>query len=445
MHKINNKVLLGILIMIFFNGATLMAGNPLLPHVTPEMTTADYWIAKTGQTGIQSINMAQITELNVQTARNLPDILVDLAGIGLQIPPNEILGWIQIPAFPKEPQFYQGKPLPDGFWEKIRLSMNLAGVTGMTIGGVTLRRADIRTFPTDYAIFSSPDDREFDNLQETAVNPGDAVVILHQSANRQWSYIQTSNYRGWMATANIGITSSQAEWLAFQNPSDFIVVTGPSLMIKDSKQPEAPELFYEMGARIPLVAPPLPNSKTYTVILPDQKPDGTLAIRTVDIPVSEGLHHGYLPFTQTGLIRQAFKMLGKRYGWGGMFQGVDCSSFTMDIYRCFGIVQPRNSGEQARSGLNNVDFSQADLTVRRQILSRLPAGSLLFLKGHVMLYLGEVDGRYYAIHALSAYGQPIGTNQYQRTNVMQVTVSDLELTRTNGNTLLQSIVSAKTF
>jgi hypothetical protein len=430
------------LVLTIFTGAQLMAANTLFPNVTPEMTSPDYWIANLSQTGAPGMTAKQIEELNRQTAQNLPGILVDLASITQQISPELISGWIQTPSFPKDPQFYQGQPLPAGFFEKIRLTMNLAGITGKTMYGITVRRADIRTFPTDCAIFSTPDDREFDNLQETTVNPGEAVVILHQSVDRQWSYIQTSNYRGWMASTSIAVTPLKDEWLIFQNPSDFLIVTDPSISIKDPDRPDTPALFYEMGARIPLIFP-AGASKTYRVILPDRSMDGKLIAKTIALPDPTGFHRGYLPYNQAGLIRQAFKMLGRRYGWGGMFEGVDCSSFTMDVYRCFGIILPRNSGEQARSGLTSVDFSQADLAMRHRLIASLPAGSLLFLKGHVMFYLGSVNGRHYVIHALSAFGRPDGTNPYQRVNVLQVVLSDLELTRTNGNTLLQSLTVGK--
>jgi hypothetical protein len=208
--------------------------------------------------------------------------------------------------------------------------------------------------------------------------------------------------------------------------------------------PGAPALFYEMGARIPLAPSRGTDSKTYSIIIPGQTREGKLSVKTISIPASTGLHYGYLPCTRSGLVRQAFKMLGTRYGWGGMFQSVDCSSFVMDIYRSFGIILPRNAGEQERSGLTSVDFSRADTVARQQLISELPAGSLLYLKGHVMFYLGTVGSRHYVIHALAAYGRPTGTTgQYQRINVMQVTVSDLELPRASGKTLLESLMVGK--
>ena len=57
---------------------------------------------------------------------------------------------------------------------------------------------------------------------------------------------------------------------------------------------------------------------------------------------------GYLPYTRAHILRQAFKMLGENYGWGGQREGRDCSSFIMDIYNVFGIRSPRNADQQEK-------------------------------------------------------------------------------------------------
>jgi cell wall-associated NlpC family hydrolase len=56
----------------------------------------------------------------------------------------------------------------------------------------------------------------------------------------------------------------------------------------------------------------------------------------------------YLPLTRANVIRQAFKFLGERYGWGHSFNARDCSGFTNDVYRSFGILMPPNSGAQVQ-------------------------------------------------------------------------------------------------
>ena len=56
-----------------------------------------------------------------------------------------------------------------------------------------------------------------------------------------------------------------------------------------------------------------------------------------------------LPLTRANLIRQAFKFLGERYGWGHDYNARDCSGFVSEVYRSMGVLMPRNTSDQARS------------------------------------------------------------------------------------------------
>ena len=49
--------------------------------------------------------------------------------------------------------------------------------------GVTTARAAIRNLPSGQGLFYYAADKEFDVLQETMLDPGEPVAILHQSAN----------------------------------------------------------------------------------------------------------------------------------------------------------------------------------------------------------------------------------------------------------------------
>ena len=56
----------------------------------------------------------------------------------------------------------------------------------------------------------------------------------------------------------------------------------------------------------------------------------------------------YLPLTRANLLRQGFKFLGERYGWGHSYNARDCSGFVSEVYRSFGVQLPRNTRDQAR-------------------------------------------------------------------------------------------------
>ena len=87
-----------------------------------------------------------------------------------------------------------------------------------------------------------------------------------------------------------------------------------------------------MGAKIPARV----ENGTETLLLPVRQADGQLAIVRGSADIG-GLHHGFLPFTDNQVFKQAFSFLGDVYGWGGQDESVDCSSFVGDVYGSMGI------------------------------------------------------------------------------------------------------------
>ncbi|MEZ4548797.1 MAG: NlpC/P60 family protein [Thermodesulfobacteriota bacterium] len=115
------------------------------------------------------------------------------------------------------------------------------------------------------------------------------------------------------------------------------------------------------------------------------------------------VHEGFLPYTKAGVIEAAFKFLGTPYSWGGGKEGEDCSSFLKALFGMFGVELPRNSSTQSAVGrmiLRNTVIEKS-LGARRALAKEwVPGITLLRPPDHIMLYLGEHDGRRYAIHSV---------------------------------------------
>lgn len=133
----------------------------------------------------------------------------------------------------------------------------------------------------------------------------------------------------------------------------------------------------------------------------------------------------YLPLTRANLIRQAFKFLGERYGWGHLYNGRDCSGFVSDVYRSMGVQLPRNSGDQARSpALRHRLFGPGDShETRMRALAEAQVGDLIYIPGHVMMFLGRVDGEPYVIHDVGGlvFRDGEGRMRWTKTNEVSVT------------------------
>ena len=127
-------------------------------------------------------------------------------------------------------------------------------------------------------------------------------------------------------------------------------------------------------------------------------------------------------------MEQAFKLLNEPYGWGGMHGEQDCSRFLQEVFATVGINFPRNSSQQAQIGRPLAQFDTKMSEAERLKVLREAVGGITILPmpGHIMLFLGMVDERPYAIHATWGYREKIGREESSRV-INRVAVSDLSL------------------
>ena len=82
--------------------------------------------------------------------------------------------------------------------------------------------------------------------------------------------------------------------------------------------------------------------------------------------------------------------MGQSYGWGGLFGNRDCSSTMRDLFIPFGIWLGRNSSAQGQKGGTFYDLREKTPEEKEQeiIAKGIPFVTLIWLKGHIGLYLG---------------------------------------------------------
>lgn len=422
-----------------------------------EALCPDFWIARLAAPDKEIMSSTEIAAFNREIIAKLPDIVYNLKLYPASLPAEKLRRLLSERTFPQKELYHNGRRLDPAYFEKLQQEMNLSGIREENpIGyGFTVKRTDLRAFPTADVVTARPGDVEFDLFQETAVDPAEPALVLHRSSSGEWCFVQIYNYRGWMPSDNVALADSRREWLSYLDAPSFLVVAGSKLRLGyNPHSAELSELEFFMGAKIPLADEgrslhSIDKQATwgsYVVRLPIRLRDGGLSFKMALVPRGSDVSLGYLPYTRANIIRQAFKMQGERYGWGGMFKGRDCSAFVLDLFRSFGFRLPRNTGDQEAFCGKMVSFLGKGAEERVQLLKGLPAGALLFLPGHVMLYLGEYRGAYYVIHAISACGNPDIMNPdgtLKRIPLNSVVVTDLSLRRaSDGKTLLESLTTA---
>ena len=111
-----------------------------------------------------------------------------------------------------------------------------------------------------------------------------------------------------------------------------------------------------------------------------------------------------LPLTWRHLLPELFASVGMPYVWGGAAGGQDCSHLVQEVFARFGVLLPRNSGQQAEAGLAHIDLPpelprQTRLGLLETLAGQAPL--LLYFPGHIMVYLGtDADGEPRVLHAL---------------------------------------------
>jgi hypothetical protein len=432
-----------LLLLLWMPGKTVSAeAADNVPNVIPEMLTADFWIDKLPEPDQIIMNREEIASFNQDIIRSLPDLVYDLTDYPASLNKERLTKLVTMRPFPEEDRYSNGSLVDWAYYQNLKEQMNLSGIgeKNEVTYAVTVRRTNIRTFPTSDESLSEPDDKEFDLFQETAAGPAEPVLILHHSSDGNWCFVQVYNYCGWMPAADIAVAEDKKSWLAYVSPANYLVVTGNRLG-QDFLNPLPVELT--MGTKVPLING---GGGNYVILLPERGNNGELLTKTALIPAGADVSVGCLTYTRANIIRQAFKILGERYGWGGMFNARDCSAFVMDVYKSFGLMLPRNGDEQERSAGVTVSFESLSTRQRYDLLDTLLPGASLHTPTHELLYLGRHEGLYYVIHDITSYGnanQPNSDGSLGKIVLNRVAVTDLSLPRRNGMLFIDSLTGGK--
>lgn len=107
-----------------------------------------------------------------------------------------------------------------------------------------------------------------------------------------------------------------------------------------------------------------------------------------------------LKLTGKNLAKVANELTNEPYGWGGLYQNRDCSAMLRDMFAPFGILLPRHSADQAKEGGVFIDLTDKSLDEKEKtiITYGIPYLTLLWKKGHIMLYIGQNQGKPLLFH-----------------------------------------------
>ncbi|MDH5824339.1 SH3 domain-containing protein [Luteimonas sp. RD2P54] len=399
-----------------------------------------YWIGRLGDAaGRLYLDDAAIARQNAALVER-DDSMRDIAALPRALPGSEVRGWITALSSPPEGERYgaDGAALPAAFFDALEANLALDGVprSQPTRYGLVVRRAALRTFPDDTRVFSRPGDTDIDRFQESALFPGDAVVVAHASRDGAWLFVVSARYSAWIERDAVAVGTRDTV-LGYRDRSPALVVTAATVRtVFNPERPEVSELQLDMGVRVPLLADWPPDRAVHgqhplfghVIELPVRTADGSLALVPALLPRTAEVAAEPLPLTPANIIAQGFKFLGERYGWGHSYNARDCSGFVSEVYRSMGVQVPRNTSDQSVSpALDRTAFDGSESHEERLAeVAKLQVGDLVYIPGHVMMVIGREHGTTYTIHDTTGIGYLGAGGELVRMPLNGVVVTPLE-------------------
>lgn len=280
--------------------------------------------------------------------------------------------------------------------KKLQHNASLKSYPNARSRGITTRNTNLRILPTATPDFNSSDGDSsawpFDNLQRSSVPANTPIFVCHLSADKSWALVETSFTFGWIPVEDFASVNN--EFVKVWESGRYAVIIRDQTSVLDENG------RFLVRASVGHIFP----------LTEDSGDKMQVSIAVADRNRQAVIQRGFVPveaaavkplrFNPVNAAKIANEMIGEPYGWGGLYGNRDCSSMTRDFFAVFGIWLPRHSEDQVKEAGVYIDLAGFSPEQKEKIILEkgVPYLSLLWRKGHVMLYIGQKDGRALIFH-----------------------------------------------
>ena len=260
----------------------------------------------------------------------------------------------------------------------------------------------LRLAPTDKPYFINPKKPgqayPFDMFQNSTLRNGATVKVFHVSYDGLWYYVEAANASGWVMAEHLAFTNEEIE-NTWKNTQNFVAILNDNSIIKN----ENIRVAVNLGSVFPLINE---SAYGYTIAVAFRSHNGNAVIEHCYV-AKDHAHKMPLELTADRVALLSEQLVGNLYGWGGMYNNRDCSSTLQDLFLPFGLWLPRNSAQQANSGVKILLEGMSDKDKEDLILTHaIPFQTFIYLPGHIGLYVGQYNGKAVMLHNM--WGVRIG-------------------------------------
>ncbi|MCH5323063.1 MAG: SH3 domain-containing protein [Helicobacter sp.] len=292
-------------------------------------------------------------------------------------------------------------PHTTNFILSLKKEMDFDNFPSLAIPAIITQSTNLRVLPTNKPRFANPQKAgegfPFDYWQNSSIYSGTPILITHYSQSKAWAFVESGFVSGWVEVSKIA-TFSQ-EQVQITRSRNFIVPTQDYVPLYDSRSQ-----FLE-NARIGMLLPIVEQNKNAYKTLIYQRDEKGQA-KAITTWVSKEYFQTFpMIFSTRNFATLAQKLIGEKYGWGGILGNRDCSMFLRDIFSNYGIYLPRNSQAQIQYETPNklstyYDLSSLDSAQKLEKIAQnaIPFATLIAMKGHIMLYVGQFGNKIMVLH-----------------------------------------------
>jgi cell wall-associated NlpC family hydrolase len=284
-----------------------------------------------------------------------------------------------------------GQRIPKS-WFKYQISnSNFKAYQTLNKAAITIRHTDIKLYPHKRGIYFNPkrtgEGFPFDYNQNSSLNINTPLFVSHYSKDKKWVYAKSSYAFGWLPIQDIAFVSYTFK-KRFEN-KNYAITIKDNLKLKRANF----KSIVKMGTIFPI-----DSSGKYLIAKRDHR--GYAKLEKVRAIKRFIIAKKPISFTPSNVAFISKQLINEPYGWGGKLEGRDCSSLTRDFFAPFGIYLRRNSSEQSKDSWNVRSLRKfSPYSKKKRILKYAkPFRSLLYVKGHIVLYIGQKNGEPVIMH-----------------------------------------------
>ncbi len=248
---------------------------------------------------------------------------------------------------------------------------------------ITIKHSNLRAFPTSTHAYRDPwkntEGFPFDYFQHSEIHINVPLFISHYSKDKKWAFVEASHASGWIKMSDIAPVDSR--FIKRFKSGKYMITTVDDMALYNGKKRVS---LIKMSTIFPLTK----DGKKIMVATKDVR--GRAKIATFTPPPHKYIAKKPLRFNSYNVAKAVKEMYNEPYGWGGLYKTRDCSALTRDFFALFGIFLKRNSAKQAREGIHK-NIARLPKQIKKQAIinNALPFRSMLYVPGHITLYLGS--------------------------------------------------------